>query len=60
MTSGSLWNYYRDKIDDVDDIVSDCKPFNYETKIVGKTPQGPAQLPQPPQPPPNPEVSQPP
>ena len=33
MSSGSLWNYYRDKIDDVDD----GKLFRYKTKIVGKT-----------------------
>ena len=25
MTSGSLWNYYRDEIDDVDDNASDVK-----------------------------------
>ena len=42
MTSGSLWNYYRDKIDDVDDNAADGKPFNHKTKIVGKTPQRPA------------------
>ena len=34
MTSGSLWNYYRDEIDDVDDNVSDGKSFKYKTKIV--------------------------
>ena len=39
MTSGSLWNYYRDEIDDVDDNTSDGKSFEYKTKIVGKTPQ---------------------
>ena len=39
MTSGSLWNYYRDKIDDVDDNVSDGKSFEYKTKIVGNTPE---------------------
>ena len=41
MTSGSLWNYYTDEIDDVDDNVSDSKSFKYKTKIVGKTPQRP-------------------
>ena len=51
MTSGSLWNYYRDKIDDVDDNVSDGKSFKYKTKIVEKT------LEQPPQ---NPDGTQPP
>ena len=35
MTSGSLWNYYRDEIDDVDDNASDGKSFKYGTKIVG-------------------------
>ena len=33
MTSGSLWNYYRDKIDDVDDNASDDKSFEYKTKM---------------------------
>ena len=33
MTSGSLWNYYRDKIDDVDDNASDGKSFEYKTKM---------------------------
>ena len=33
MTSGSLWNYYRDKIDDVDDIASDGKLFEYKAKL---------------------------
>ena len=37
MTSGSSWNYYRDKIDDVDDNGSDGKSFKYKTKI-RKTP----------------------
>ena len=44
MTSGSLWNYYRDKIDDVDDNASDGKSFKYKTKIVGKSSE---RLPQP-------------
>ena len=35
---GSLWNYYRDEIDDVDDNASDGRSFEYKTKIVGKTP----------------------
>ena len=34
MTSGSLWDYYRDKIDDVNNNASDGKSFNYKTKIV--------------------------
>ena len=41
MTSGSLWNFYRDEIDDVDDNASDGKLINYKTKIVGKTPRRP-------------------
>ena len=43
MTSGSLWNYYRDEIDDVDDNASNGKSLKYKTRIVGKTPQRPAQ-----------------
>ena len=34
MGLGSLWNYYRDKIDDA----SDSKSFAYKTKIEGNTP----------------------
>ena len=51
MTSGSLWNYYRDEIDDVDDNVSDGKSFKYETKVGGKTRERPERPPWPPQPP---------
>ena len=40
MTSGSLWNYYRDKIDDVDDNAWDGKSFIYKTRI-GNTLEGP-------------------
>ena len=29
MTSGSLWNYYKEKIDDVDDNSSGGKIFGY-------------------------------
>ena len=32
MTSGTLWNYYRDEVDDVDDNASDGKSFMYKTK----------------------------
>ena len=39
MTSGSLWKYYRDKIDDVDDNASDDTSFKNKTKIVGKIPE---------------------
>ena len=41
IASGSLWNYYRDKIHDVDDNASDGKSFKYKTKIVGNTPERP-------------------
>ena len=37
MTSGSLWNYYRDEMYDVDDNVLDSKSFKHETKKVEKT-----------------------
>ena len=37
MTSGSLWNYYRDEINNIKDNASDGKSFKYKTKIVGKT-----------------------
>ena len=37
MKLGSLWNYYRDEIDYVDDNGSDGKSFEYKTKIIGKT-----------------------
>ena len=36
MTSGHLWNYYRDEIDGVDDNASDGKSFKYKTKLIGK------------------------
>ena len=60
MTSGSLWNYYRDEIDDVGDNASNGKPFKYKSKIVGKTPEIPPRPLQPQQPPPNLDGSQPP
>ena len=40
MTSGSVWNYYRDKID-VDDNTSDGKSFKYKTETEVKTPERP-------------------
>ena len=46
MTLGSLWNYYRDKIDNVDDDTSDGKSFKYKTEIIGTAearPDWPAQ-----------------
>ena len=43
MTSGSLWNYYRDEIDDVDDNDSDVKSFKCKTKIKRKTLERPTQ-----------------
>ena len=54
MTSGSLWNYYRDEIDDVDDNILDGKSFKFKTKITGKTPERPERLPQLPR---NPELN---
>ena len=41
MTSRSLWNYYIDKIDNINDNSSDSKSFIYKTKIVGKAPAVP-------------------
>ena len=38
MTSGSLWNYYRDEIDHINDNASDGKSCNYKTKTVRKRP----------------------
>ena len=35
VTSGSLCNYYRDEIDDINDNASDGKSFKYKTKVVG-------------------------
>ena len=32
MTSGSLWNYYRDEIDVINDNASDGRSFTYKTK----------------------------
>ena len=48
MTSGSLWNYYRDEIEDVSDNASDIRSFKYKTKIVGKTPERPEKPERPP------------
>ena len=36
MTSWSLWNYYRGKIDDVKDNASEGKSFKYRIKIIGR------------------------
>ena len=38
MRTGSLWNYYKDDIDGVDDNSSESKSFKYNSKIVGKIP----------------------
>ena len=66
MTSGSLSNYYRDEIDNVDDNASDGKSFKYKTKLIKKTKERPARTgpdndgnpqPQPPVPPLNTEVA---
>ena len=37
----SLWNYYWDKIDDIDDNASDGKSFEFKRKIVRNTPERP-------------------
>ena len=34
MASGLLWNYYRDKIDNINDNASDGRSFKYKTKII--------------------------
>ena len=57
MTSRSLWNYYRDEINNVNDNASGYKLCKYKTKIEGKTPWTLAQLPQTSQ---NPDGTQPP
>ena len=36
MTSGGLWNYYRDEIDDADYNAADDIQFKYKTKIIEK------------------------
>ena len=36
MTSGSLWKYLKEEIDDVNDNVSDGTSFKYKTKMVEK------------------------
>ena len=41
LTSGSLWNYYRDETDDVGDNASHGKSFIYKTKIVVNPPERP-------------------
>ena len=40
VTSRSLWNYYKDEIDNINDNASDGKSFKYK-KIVGKSPARP-------------------
>ena len=34
MTSGSLWTYDRDEIDNVNDGASDGKSFEYKTEVI--------------------------
>ena len=43
MTSRSLWNYYRDEIDEVGYNALDGKSFEYKPKIVRETPGRPPQ-----------------
>ena len=45
MLSGSLWNYYRDEVFDVNNNASDGKLLKYKTKIVWKTPERPERPP---------------
>ena len=47
VTPGSLWNYYKDKINYFDKNDSDSKSFKYKTKIIGKTEARPVRPPQP-------------
>ena len=42
LTSGSLWTYQRDEIDDVNSNTSDVKWFNYKMKIIIIAPERPA------------------
>ena len=44
MASGSLWNYYKDEVDEVNDNASDGTSFKYKTKITEKAEAGPAHL----------------
>ena len=57
VTLGSLWNYYRDEVDNVGYNPSDGKSFKYKRTLVAKTPE---RLERPPQSPSNPDGSQPP
>ena len=41
MSSGSLWNYYRDEIDDVNVNIGEGNSFNRKTKTTGKIPAQP-------------------
>ena len=41
MASGSLRNYYGNKIDDVDNNAWDSKSVEYKTKLVANTPERP-------------------
>ena len=43
MTSGSLWNYYRDEVDNVNNNAPDGKSLKCMTKITVKTEAKPAQ-----------------
>ena len=46
ITSGRLWSYYRDKVNDnINNNASNGKSFTYKTKIVGKTSERPAPQP---------------
>ena len=47
MTSESLWNYYRDEIDDDNNNASNGKSFKCKARIIGKTEARPARSGQP-------------
>ena len=57
MTSGSLWNYYKDEVNDSAEEINDPnnfrinnnkittgKPFEYKTKLIGSTPNNDSRL----------------
>ena len=43
MTSGRLWSYQKDEIDDPNDNASEDESIEYKAKIIGKTPEQPLQ-----------------
>ena len=43
MISRTLWNYYKDEIDKINDNTVDSKLFKYTTRLIVKTPGRPEQ-----------------